>query len=48
MRRYQMRKYKKFALVVLMVMLSTFFIVNLASAKTIRLSLSHFFPAPIS
>ena len=40
-----MRKYKKFALVVLMVMLSTFFIVNLASAKTIRLSLSHFFPA---
>lgn len=40
-----MKRNKKLILVVLTVMLSTFFVVNLAAAKTIELSLSHIFPA---
>lgn len=40
-----MKGNKKFAFVILMVVLSVFFIVNLAPAKTIRYSFSDFFPA---
>lgn len=40
-----MKGNKKFTLLVLLVLLSTCFIVNLASAKTIKYSLSNFFPA---
>ena len=40
-----MKGNKKFALVILMVLLSMFLIANPATAKTTRLSLSHIFPA---
>jgi TRAP-type C4-dicarboxylate transport system substrate-binding protein len=40
-----MKRNKKFTLVVLTIMLSLFFSVNIAVAKTIRLSMSHIFPA---